>query len=126
MNYNTYTADTAMLLTALGYDSNEIGLFLRQPIIEEVVRHHERHGGAKNNSVKEILSKYENILRDNGVDVKELKTPEFLNTSLAHMIHTGAMLNNSSPEVKSNFVRNNPKRISDYTIYQYQVLKKSF
>lgn len=123
MNYNTYTADTAMLLTALGYDSNEIGLFLRQPIIEEVVRHHERHGGAKNNSVKEILSKYENILRDKGVVVKELKTPNFLNSSLAHMIHTGAMLNNSSPEVKSNFISNNPKRISDYTIYQYQVLK---
>ena len=39
------------------------------------------------------------------------------------MIHTGAMLNNSSPEVKSNFVKNNPKRILDYTIYQYQVLK---
>lgn len=35
MNFNPTTADVAMMLTGLGYTENEIGLFLRQPIVME-------------------------------------------------------------------------------------------
>lgn len=38
MNLNTFTANTAMLLARLGFDSDSIGLFLTQPIIEKVTQ----------------------------------------------------------------------------------------
>lgn len=38
MNLNTFTANTAMLLARLGFDSDSIGLFLTQPAIEAVTR----------------------------------------------------------------------------------------
>ena len=42
-----------MLLTALGYDSNEIGLFLRQPIMKRLLDIM-KACGAKNNSLKKF------------------------------------------------------------------------
>ena len=38
MNLNTFTANTAMTLARLGFDSDSIGLFLTQPIIEETTK----------------------------------------------------------------------------------------
>ena len=38
MNLNTCTSGVAMLLARLGFDSDSIGLFLTQPIIEELTR----------------------------------------------------------------------------------------
>lgn len=38
LNMNEYTVNEAMFLCGLGYNSLEIGLLLRQPIIEECVK----------------------------------------------------------------------------------------
>ncbi len=42
MNLNTFTANTAMLLIRLGFDTDGVGLFLTQPIIERVTQEYLR------------------------------------------------------------------------------------
>lgn len=55
MNLNTFTSGPAMLLTRLGFDSDSIGLFLTQPIIEKVTREFFKQNNDGYVSVEDII-----------------------------------------------------------------------
>lgn len=61
LNQNTFTADTSMLLSRLGYNPIEIGLLMMQPIVQEITQTYfreNRNGKDKNTIIKEVLKKY--------------------------------------------------------------------
>lgn len=63
MNLNTFTADTSMLLSRLGYSPNEIGMLLSQPIILKMTQEYFREGKngvSKEDIVSNIISLYSN------------------------------------------------------------------
>ena len=90
MNFNPTTADVAMMLTGLGYTENEIGLFLRQPIIMEWVREAERNGGDKSGAIKTLLNKdvFKLVSSEEHADTfKKIQISyDFKNKDLAKMI----------------------------------------
>ncbi len=136
-NLNTFTADSAMLLIGLGYDFNEVGLLLRQPIIEELVNVYDmnvKSGGTKQSAIKEVLYKYRDILE---VDLKtpvtdslyELVSNDFTNSRMAEMISLNAKLKNLSSlegAERDAYIQTNYGEIQDFYKYQYQVLFKIF
>lgn len=61
LNQNTLTADIAMLLSRLSYNAVEIGLFLNQPIVLDIVQSYfrqKRDGKSKNYVIDEIIEEY--------------------------------------------------------------------
>lgn len=58
MNLNTFTANTAMLLARLGFDSDSIGLFLTQPIIEEVTREYFKRSNEGYVTIDEVIESF--------------------------------------------------------------------
>ena len=61
MNLNSFTADAAMLLSRLGYNPNEIGLLLTQPIVQEMTTMYNKeskNGFNKRDVIQKVLDKY--------------------------------------------------------------------
>lgn len=61
MNLNAFTADAAMLLSRLGYNPNEIGLLLTQPIVQEMTTMYNkesRNGFNKRDIMDKVLKNY--------------------------------------------------------------------
>lgn len=90
MNLNTFTANVAMLLARLGFDSDSIGLFLTQPIIEKVTREYFKRSNegyvSINDVVEEFLPKDVSLIRS----IKgKLSTTPFTKNDLAEEIKSG-------------------------------------
>lgn len=58
MNLNTFTANTAMLLARLGFSSDSIGLFLTQPIIEDVTREYFKRSNEGYASIDDVINDF--------------------------------------------------------------------
>ena len=58
MNLNTFTANTAMLLARLGFDTDSIGMFLTQPIIEKVTREYFKRSNEGYVTVDEVINSF--------------------------------------------------------------------
>lgn len=61
INQNTFTADASMLLSRLGYNPIEIGLFMAQPIVIDITQTYfreNREGKGKDTVIDEILMEY--------------------------------------------------------------------
>lgn len=61
LNQNTFTGDVSMLLSRLGYSSDEIGIQMRQPIVMDITKAYfmeSRTGKDKETIVKEVIEKY--------------------------------------------------------------------
>ena len=58
MNLNTFTANTTMLLVRLGFDSDSIGLFLTQPIIEKVTREYFKRSNEGYVTIDEVIKEF--------------------------------------------------------------------
>lgn len=58
MNLNTFTANTAMLLARLGFDTDSIGMFLTQPLIERVTREYFKRSNEGFVTVDEVIKDF--------------------------------------------------------------------
>lgn len=58
MNLNTFTANTAMLLARLGFDTDSIGMFLTQPLIEKVTREYFKRSNEGSVTVDEVIKDF--------------------------------------------------------------------
>lgn len=58
MNLNTFTANTAMLLARLGFDTDSIGMFLTQPLIEKVTREYFKRSNEGYTTVDEVINSF--------------------------------------------------------------------
>ena len=58
MNLNTFTAGPAMVLARLGFNSDSIGLFLSQPIIESVTREYFKRSNEGYVSINDIIDDF--------------------------------------------------------------------
>ena len=58
MNLNTFTAGPAMVLARLGFNSDSIGLFLSQPIIESVTREYFKRSNEGYVSISDIIDDF--------------------------------------------------------------------
>ena len=58
MNLNTFTANTAMLLARLGFDTDSIGMFLTQPLIEKVTREYFKRNNEGYVTVDEVIKDF--------------------------------------------------------------------
>lgn len=58
MNLNTFTANTAMLLARLGFDTDSIGMFLTQPIIEKVTREYFKRSNEGYVTADEVINEF--------------------------------------------------------------------
>ena len=77
LNLNTATANVAMLLTRLGFDSDAIGLFLTQPIIEELCAEYFKRSNDGYVSMGEVIESMFAKLDYAGVDsLKDIKLTE--------------------------------------------------
>lgn len=91
MNLNTFTANTAMLLVRLGFDSDSVGLFLNQPIIKYVTDEYFKRSNEKYTTVNEVVNdtlyKYLNLDSEevNGI-VKALASTPFRKEDLAEQL----------------------------------------
>ena len=74
MNLNTYTANVAMTLARLGFDSDSIGLFLTQPSIETVTKNYFKESNegfiTVDSVVNDMINVVNNILGGN-VDIND-------------------------------------------------------
>lgn len=58
MNLNTFTANTAMLLARLGFDTDSIGMFLTQPLIEKVTKEYFKRSNEGYTTVDEVINSF--------------------------------------------------------------------
>lgn len=72
MNLNTFTANTAMLLARLGFSSDSIGLFLTQPIIEDVTREYFKRSNEGYTSIDDVIKDF--LPKDKGLIESMQKT----------------------------------------------------
>lgn len=92
MNLNTFTANTAMLLARLGFDTDSIGMFLTQPIIEEVTREYFRRNNEGYVTIDELINEVfngdEELIK--GIS-SSLKVTEFTKNDLAEGLKSGSI-----------------------------------
>lgn len=89
MNLNTFTANTAMLLARLGFSSDSIGLFLTQPIIEDVTREYFKRSNEGYTSIDDVIKDF--LPKDKGLIEsmqKNLPSVSFTKEQLAKGIST--------------------------------------
>ena len=91
MNLNTFTANTAMLLVRLGFDSDSVGLFLNQPIIRQVTDEYFKRNNEKYTTVDEVVNDilYNDLelASDEVEDIeKDLATTPFKKEDLAEQL----------------------------------------
>ena len=90
LNLNTMTAGSAMVLARLGFDTDSIGLFLTQPIIEKASRIYFQKN---NESYYPIENVIDDILEESDIEYnlldKNLKDTEFTKEELAKALKTG-------------------------------------
>ena len=82
MNINTFTGGVAMALARMGFDTQEIGLFLSQPIIMELTNLYFRNKSSQvfytgNNAVEELMSQM-GLQRKDFWDMNDIKHPSTL------------------------------------------------
>lgn len=130
MNYNTATADVAMMLTALGYTENEIGLFLRQPIVMEWAHIVLREGKNDKEGAFKILNKqklsYSDLIRTNPALFSKLNaenTGELLNAELANNIKIGAKMDRLAVEGNLKDAPMTIQQSMEFMISQQRVLE---
>ena len=91
MNLNTFTANTAMLLARLGFDSDSIGMFLTQPIIEKATREYFKRSNEGYTTVDEVI---DDLLPDDSKLIESmqqsLETTPFSKEDLAQGIELGS------------------------------------
>ena len=90
LNQNTFTADTTMLLSRLGYNPIEIGLLMMQPIVQEITQTYfreSREGKGKDTIIDEVLNKYkEKAAINNDLTYDNYKNNNFYIEELADNI----------------------------------------
>lgn len=89
MNLNTFTANPAMVLARLGFDSDAIGLFLTQPIIEKVTREYSKKSNEGTISAEDVIVDELKSMKDNfGIDTsnEDLMTNPFTKEEMAKNI----------------------------------------
>ena len=132
-NLNTFTADSAMLLTGLGYNFDEIGLLLRQPVIEELISYYDKNnkaGMTKVQAVEDVLYKYKTFLNETlntpvYSDIYEANNNNFTSEKMAEMISINAKLKalkGLEGAAREAYIKNNYGDIQELYKYQYQVL----
>jgi hypothetical protein len=92
MNLNTFTANTAMLLARLGYDSDSIGMLLTQPIIMRVTDEYTKQSNEGYVSADDVINQLLNIYSDpEQVKIfdKDLVNTEFTKEQLADGLKKG-------------------------------------
>lgn len=78
LNLNTMTAGTAMLLARLGFDSDSIGLFLTQPILEKLSSEYFKRNNEGYVSIDTLVDEMlEKLKEDEGIDYEALNTKLF-------------------------------------------------
>lgn len=101
MNLNTFTMDSAMLLSRLGHSSDTIGLLLSQPIIIEIVQ--EFNNGVKSGVSK--ISAIDNVIKrytdDVNTAVKDTKS-KFMNADLAENIAIAEIAKSMDAKERNN------------------------
>lgn len=90
LNMNSTTSNTAMLLARLGFNTNEISLFMSQPILKEVVAEYERRSEEGFISLQTILEEFAGNLG--------------MNERLSEISDA----NLSIDELSDNFIKRNP------------------
>ena len=83
LNLNTFTCNVAMVLARLGFDTDSIGLFLTQPIIESITREYFKRNNEGYISGEDIINE---VLKDMFDDIdleKSLSTTPFTKEDLA-------------------------------------------
>lgn len=90
MNLNTFTAGPAMVLARLGFNSDSIGLFLSQPIIESVTREYFKRSNEGYVSISDIIDDFlpEDPQLIKGIKDSLSSTP-FTMEDMAEGIHSG-------------------------------------
>lgn len=129
MNLNTYTADPAMLLSRLGYTTDEVGIFLKQPVIIEIINAYNknsRKGLSKTDAIIKVKKEYEDKINKLGLPKFISKNDPLYINKLADNITLNSKLN------KLNFVKEEEKNrliqeighsnINDFYISQLEVL----
>ena len=101
LNLNTFTSNVAMVLARLGHDSDSIGLFLSQPIIEKITKEYFKSSNEKYVTTDEIINKELKYLKDkHNITVKssDLIRNEFSKEELAKNIALRAkgIINNAT------------------------------
>ena len=91
MNLNTLTANVAMLLARLGFDTDSIGMFLTQPIIENITQEYFKRNNEGYVSLDELIEEYFDGSKEliEGIG-KSLKTTPFTKEDLAEGIRNGS------------------------------------
>ena len=72
LNLNTMTAGTAMLLARLGFDSDSIGLFLSQPILEKLSSEYFKRNNEGYVSIDTLVDEMLEDFKENGIDYETL------------------------------------------------------
>lgn len=80
LNLNTFTSSPAMVLARLGFDTNSIGLFLTQPIIEKAAEEYFKRNNDEYISQDDIIKELKDqIKKQYGIDSKVLES-DLVNT----------------------------------------------
>jgi hypothetical protein len=90
LNQNDFTSDVTMLLSRLGYNPIEIGIFLNQPIIKDITKAYfreSREGKGKDTIIDNIIKNYkEKAAMREAVSYDNYKNNKFLIEDLARNI----------------------------------------
>lgn len=76
LHLNTLTADSGALLSRLGYTSDDIGMFLNQPIVKEIyeqLKRTKKVGGSFTTSYNKIVHQYSEKIKE--LEAKQEKIP---------------------------------------------------
>lgn len=90
LNQDTNTADFTCLLLRLGYTADEIGLFVRQPIINSIIKQWKNaeylSSKEKINTVKNLVAQYSNLPQLSDKDKLHYKVKQSIESSYADYI----------------------------------------
>lgn len=90
LNQNLFTADASMLLSALGYDVDIVGLFMAQPIIRDITATYfreQKSGASKEAVIDKVLSSYKKKAKVNSdLTYENFADRKFLKSELAENI----------------------------------------
>lgn len=108
-NLNTYTASTAAMLARLGYELEEIGLFLKQPIIVELCKILENNSRETVDSAsKKLKEKY----KDSMAVKQEAKIATSIDTMRQNVYYYSKAKNTSKSAIDAFFAKNGANQLA--------------